>query len=49
MLHTVVLQALELNGEVDEVVDLFRGEVKKSEEASAANVETHNILPSYRK
>ena len=49
VLHTVVLQALELNGKVDEVVDLFRGEVKKSEEASAANVETHNNLPSYKK
>ena len=41
MLNAVVFQALELNGEVDEVVDFFRGEVEKREEASAADVETH--------
>ena len=49
VLNAVVLQTLELNGEVDEVIDFFRSEVKKSEKTSAANVETHNNLPSYRK
>ena len=44
MLNAVVLHALELGSEVKEIVDFVRGEVQKSKEASAANVETHNYF-----
>ena len=42
MLHAGHLQALELGGQVQQVVDLLGSEVQQSQKAAASDVDTHN-------